>query len=400
MGFQNRSSGGGGPLPPRQNVAFQLVSYNLKDRKTPSTDDTFNAIILTDAFGQPAGTELTFKQAKHYDRAATIHSMHFGNSKTRSGPTLEGGQGIAEGAYFDRRLNMVVMNFLKIMVREPTGVDQLLYGQFFGVDRERVNPRSGFRTQNRYMYDVSKAVRLEGTSPEEILAKISEHLATPAAHLGGEPGFVLRGIDLDRFEDGNAFQATRFNLPRIDEGNGAYRNASPEEAIARFAESEYYKEFNRNLFDPNDPVERPLIEIIPQVRLYTGQDSLPTNRESKKDDSDFFKYEVGPINPDPEKKRFKFLIGRGHTHIRWQEPKTDDGTGYFYATYTVPMQRQPEMYDLAELPTPNLPGDVLDFFAARAQANGLKVDPPQSREPRAAVPENEVAPDAPSGPRP
>ena len=392
MGFQSRS-GSSGPLPPRQNVAYEVVSYDVKDRYKPSLDDTFTAILLTEAFGQPAGTEMVFKQNRLPERGLTVHSMLYGSTKPRLDPTQVGGQGIAEGAYLDRRSGQVVMNWLTVKVREPNSIDQLLYGQFFSVDSERTSDR-GFKTQARYMYDVSNAKVVRTVTPEAILAVIAEHLATPPANLGGDPGLVLRGIDQDRFEE-EAFQATRFTLPRIEVSEGVYRSATPEEAIARFAENQYYQDFVKNLFDPDDPVKNPFIEIIPTVRIRTGQDSLPANREKNKDDSSFFKLELEPINPDPEKKRFAHLIARGHTHIRWQEPKAEGQDGSFFSTLTLPMQRQAPLYALAEIPTHNLLPEIAEFFSARADARGLKVDPPQVREPRAVAPNEEAAPSAP-----
>ena len=399
MAFQSRNGGGSnGPLPPRQNAAFEVVSYDVKDRYKPSPDDTFKGYLLTEAFGQPAGTEMTFKQGRLPERGLTIHSMLYGSSKPRLEPTQINGQGIAEGAYYDRRSGMVVMNWLTVKVREPNSIDQLLYGQYFSVDSERTSDR-GFKTQARYMYDVTNAREIADVTPEAILAVVAGHLATPATQLGGEPGFVLRGIDQDRFED-EAFQATRFTLPRVEVSEGVYRSATPEEAIARFAENQYYQEFAKNLADPEDPVKNPFIEIIPTVRIRTGQDSLPANREKNKDDSTFFKLELEPINPDPQKKRFAHLIARGHAHIRYAEPKAENQEGSFFSTLTLPMQRQAPLYALAEIPTANLRPDIAEFFSARAEARGLKVDPPQSREPRAAAPA--AAEDAPSasGPRP
>ena len=374
MGFSNKGSGGGGSFAPAENAAFEVVSYNVKDKYKPSADDTFTAILLTEAYGQPVGTELTFKQKSLPERGATIHSMLYGSTKPRLPPTQIGGQGIAEGSYVDRNTGIVQMNWITIKVREPNSVDQLLVGHFFSVDSERKNNNSGYVSQPRFMYDVNNAIPVKQVDKETLLAVIGPHLAQPASQLGGEPGFLLRGIDLDQYKDG-AFQATRFTVPRIDQGNGSYRTATPEEAVQRFLDSDGAKRFLEALQDPNDPVKNPYIDIIPIARLRTGQDSLPTNSDGK-DDSKRFK--LARENSD----YFNHYIARAHTHIRWQEPKAEGQDGSFFSTLTLPMQRQAPMYAPAEIPTPGLPPEVADFFAQRAEQVGLQIDPPYNRAPR------------------
>ena len=376
MAFSNKSAGGGGgPLPPSQNAAFEVVSYDVKDKFKPSLEDTFNAILLTEAFGQPEGTEMTFKMRSLPPKGETIHGMQYGSSKPKLPPTsvardgVRGGQGIAEGAYLDRKSGVVIMNWLTMKVRQPeTNIDQLLVGQFFSVDSERKNNNTGRVNQARYMYDVNNALVIDRLDAETLLTVIGPHLETPGANLGGEPGFLLRGIDLDNFKD-EAFQATRFTVPRVEEG-GVYRTATAKEAVARFLESDGAKGFLTALMDPNDPVKNPLIEIIPTARIRTGKDSLPSESQSGKDDSRFFKL------PVPGQSYFAHYIGRGHTHIRWQDPKTEGGDGSFFSTLTLPMQRyDTPMYAPQEIPTPNLPAEVADFFHARAEEVGRRITP-------------------------
>lgn len=350
MGFSNKRSGGGGNFAPAENVAFEVVSYNVKDKYKPSADDTFNAVLLTEAYGQPVGTELTFKMKTVPERGTTVHSMMYGSSKPRLPPTQVGGQGIAEGSYVDRATGIVQANWLTIKVREPQSVDQLLVGQFFSVDSERQNNNSGYVSQPRFMYDVNNATTIAVVDKASLLAVIGAHLALPASQLGGEPGFLLRGIDLDHFrEDHEPYQATRFTVPRIEEGNGSYRTATPEETIQRFLDSDGAKRFLGALMDPNDPVVNPYIEIIPTARLRTGQDSLPSKTTDGRDDSKRFKLPRGTT------EYFDHYIARAHTHIRWQEPKGEGQDGSFFSTLTLPMQRQAPMYAPAEIPTPGLP---------------------------------------------
>ncbi|MGU3404484.1 hypothetical protein [Methylobacterium brachiatum] len=375
MAFSNKSAGGGGPLPPSQNAAFEVLSYDVKDKNRPSVDDTFQGILLTEAFGHPEGTELTFKMRSLPAKGETIHGMAYGSSKPKLPPTsvagdgVRGGQGIAEGAYVDRKSGVVVMNWLTMKVRQPeTNIDQLLVGQYFSVDSERKNNNTGRVNQARYMYDVNAAQVVDRVDAETLLAVIGPHLETPGANLGGEPGFLLRGIDLDNFKD-EAFQATRFTVPRVEE-NGVYRTATAQEAVARFMESDGAKRFLGALMDPKDPVKNPLIEIVPTARIRTGKDSLPSESQSGKDDSRFFKL------PVPDTEYFNHYIGRGHTHIRWQDPKTEGGDGSFFSTLTLPMQRyDTPMYAPAEIPTGNLPQEVADFFHARAEDIGRKITP-------------------------
>lgn len=387
MGFSSKSGGGGGNFAPAENAAFEVVSYSVKDKYKPSAEDTFNAVLLTEAYGHPVGTELTFKMKNVPERGTTVHSMMYGSTKPRLPPTQVGGQGIAEGSYIDRNTGIVQANWLTIKVREPNSVDQLLVGQFFSVDSERKSNNSGYVSQPRYMYDVNNAIPITQIDKASLLAVIGPHLAQTAAQLGGEPGFLLRGIDLDQYREHEAFQATRFTVPRVDEGNGQYRTATPEEAVQRFLDSDGAKRFLGALMDPNDPVKNPYIEIIPIARLRTGQDSLPTNSDGR-DDSKRFK--LARENSD----FFNHYIARAHTHIRWQEPKAEGQDGSFFSTLTLPMQRQAPMYAPAEIPTPGLPPEVADFFAARAEAVGALIDPPYNR---AARPTND---EPSSGPAP
>lgn len=376
MGFSNKRSGGGGNFAPAENAAFEVVSYNVKDKYKPSADDTFTAVLLTEAYGQPVGTELTFKQKTLPERGATVHSMLYGSTKPRLPPTQIGGQGIAEGSYVDRNTGIVQMNWITIKVREPNSVDQLLVGQFFSVDSERKNNNSGYISQPRFMYDVNNATEIKQVDKASLLHVLGAHLAQAASQLGGDPGFVLRGVDLDNFrEDYEPYQATRFTVPRIDEGNGQYRTATPEETVQRFLDSDGAKRFIAALMDPNDPVKNPYIEVIPTARLRTGQDSLPTNSDGK-DDSKRFKLQR------EGSEYFDHYIARAHTHIRWQEPKAEGQDGSFFSTLTLPMQRQAPMYHPAEIPTPGLPPEIAEFFAARAEAVGLLIDPPYNRGPR------------------
>lgn len=375
MGFSNKRSGGGGNFAPAENAAFEVVSYNVKDKYKPSADDTFNAILLNEAYGQPVGTELTFKMKTVPERGTTVHSMMYGSTKPRLPPTQVGGQGIAEGSYVDRATGIVQANWLTIKVREPQSVDQLLVGQFFSVDSERKN-NSGYVHQPRFMYDVNNATSIAKVDKESLLAVLGAHLAQASSQLGGDPGFVLRGIDLDNFrEDYEPYQATRFTVPRIDEGNGQYRTATPEETVQRFLDSDGAKRFIGALMDPNDPVKNPYIEIIPTARLRTGQDSLPSNSDGK-DDSKRFKLQR------EGSEYFDHYIARAHTHIRWQDPKAEGQDGSFFSTLTLPMQRQAPMYAPAEIPTPGLPPEIAEFFAARAEAVGQLIDPPYNRGPR------------------
>ncbi len=380
MGFSSkRSGGGGGNFSPAENVAFEVVSYNVKDKYKPSAEDTFNAVLLTEAYGQPVGTELTFRLRKEIERGTTVHSMMYGSTKPRTAPTQVGGQGIAEGSYIDRNTGIVQANWLTVKVREPNSVDQLLVGQYFSVDSERKG-NSGYISQPRFMYDVSNATAITQIDKAGLLAVIGAHLAMPSSQLGGEPGFLLRGIDLDNFrEDYEPFQATRFTVPRIDEGNGVYRTATPEETVQRFLDSDGAKRFLSALMDPNDPVVNPYIEIIPTARLRTGQDSLPSNND-RGDDSKRFKLQR------ENSEYFDHYIARAHTHLRWQDPKGEGQDGSFFSTLTLPMQRQAPMYAPAEIPTPGLPPEIADFFAERAAAVGLLIDPPYNR---AARPSND-----------
>ncbi|WP_408903141.1 hypothetical protein [Methylobacterium radiotolerans] len=385
MAFSNKNAGGGGgPLPPSLNVAFEVLSYDVKDRNHPSVDDTFQGIILTEAFGHPEGTEFTFKMRSLPPKGENIHGMAYGSSKPKLPPTsvagdgVRGGQGIAEGAYVDRKSGVVVMNWLTMKVRQPeTNIDQLLVGQYFSVDSERKNNKTGRVNQSRYMYDVINAPMVPKVDAQTLLSLIGPHLETPAANLGGVPGFMLRGIDLNNFRKG-AFQATRFSLPRVEEG-GQYRDATAIEAIERFLESDHAKRFMKALTDPNDPVENPYIDIIPYVRIRTGKDSLPSEHAQKKDDSRFFKL------PVPDTEYFDYYIGRGNTHIRWQDPKSEGGEGSFFSTLTLPMQRyETPMYAPEEIPTPNLPQEVADFFHARAEEIGRKIAPRNNPGPASA----------------
>ena len=92
------------------------------------------------------------------------------------------------------------MNWLTMKVRQPeTNIDQLLAGQFFSVASERKNNNTGRVNQSRYMYDVNNALVIDRLDAEALLTVIGPHLETPGANLGGEPGFLLRGIDLDTF---------------------------------------------------------------------------------------------------------------------------------------------------------------------------------------------------------
>jgi len=409
--MKKASRGGGGPKLPTENVAVQIIEYNIAEKgKSNPGKDYVTGVLLANALGMTAefdekGTPLTEVKVKlkpsDFENRREIAELprNVGTQKK----VLPGGVVEFQGCRIDHASGMVEANWMKPLVHNPGNPDakdpkdkptEHAYAGMLGT----VYPVNQFGKQEALLVVPAAAAAFSG---EEEFRQLAEEMCQPVGP--GNPGFILSAYNTALApEDEDSHWVMQVGLRTKKIGEDEFRLETLDEALERMTTepegaSQHVKErvkYAQMFLDAmKAPGEGEIWELIPASRVrigsMTAQNALAQKDADRKD-----RRKVDPS--------IVFELLQGHKRdgtpyygtflapANWalRRNEENDTWSVVYANTTKAFVNDTSFYKVKEIVTPNTPPE----FAAHYEATAAK----RAEESKAKKPEN-AAPAAEGG---
>jgi hypothetical protein len=282
MGLSNLNRSGmtqNRDLPPQENVVIVVNSYTLADKKKASPDDTVTGYLCYSACGieaeyGPEGqylTEVTVKLRPDNKQRKKPRREIFDLTRTfGTAPAIKpGGMVVIEGAYFDRRANVISGFWTKALQIDPESKLDMVYpSQIIMCDKERQSRISGGKSyQNVVLADTGNAVAFQDEQGFYEAVKVAINGAP-----GAKQGFILQIIDSASLE-----RAAETFYAKGRTVNEQFIPETADEAIKRFVEKDGASGSDENFMSYIRSDNPDLVKIlIPFLQYGVGTASLPS----------------------------------------------------------------------------------------------------------------------------
>lgn len=267
----------------------------------------------------------------------------------------------------------------EVGVRSFDAQQHYIYSGLFSIrpERERKNP-AGEPYMHQERIGLLTPLAIVVNSVEDVEQAALQALVDAQAHHGARPYFVLRGIQEN--EKGKH----HFSIAR-EIGLWDFENRRPlemDEAIKRFVSGDDGNNGPRILSYLGNPAIK--FEVIPQLRVNTGNASLPSSRRqaaeenNKYDPNNDRNYDEGvdqrfmEAQPDGSQR---METGYSMMDVVLQRRPSNERPGEWGRTHTIftqPQRKIQPLFKLAQVPSPNLSdslnADLVALGRARSKA--------------------------------
>lgn len=411
LGAMNKSSNrANGTLPPREGVVFQIKDYFLVDpnKRTPNADDYIEAYLMRDALGieakfDDAGTAQTIVKIKlakpkegdtSKERRPTLIDFHNGKGPLGK-PMPANSIGKADGCYYDQKTGFIISNWMNrkfpnfdVNANWPlTNVMASVRGEYM---REHDGQKNYSQARIVVLPEYSQVVTDVATFRAAAIAAVDSLRAQDEASIDypGVLGFVLRGVNVVTLERA-AVEVYSFWNKALE------RNPTSEELVDGWLAGEEGQGWVSEVINGADKANQ-ILEVFPATRIDTGLQSLPssqkanaiTNRQTvdeykdhRFDDSARYRFQ-----PKSETNKYpRTGFAKSDVFVQRDKVQGSDEFKRWYAIGAEPISQQPELFDLAEVPSPKLPADLIERLREAAREHSARP---------AGAPEQEQAPEA------
>lgn len=355
MGLKNLQAkrAGGSSNSATENILVVVNSYDLANAQTATPEsDMVAGTLFAPAFGLDTGTAVKVRlrpdpQAdtrKQKRREIFGLTRKFGTAQ----PVQVGGIVEFDRCYIEKD-GVINSGWMKPIKTDPkSALEHVFPSAMVMVDVERKRKESDATYQTMTLFNAPGAKVVKNV--DEMRAAIIEAIGNAT----GSAGFVLRGIDL---ADGTCV-AARWTRRSVKDEAGNYVPEDVQATIKAFEESANGKEFVNYM----GSYDQAVWEVIPTLAFPIGNKSLPSQSDRGIDLSKPYMLEVAG---DGDKKRKIAGVSVSHAAIM----RMDDQSDYWFVAGVKPSVNGGgfRVYDYANLPTPNMPAEVLAKVEAAAK---------------------------------